>query len=164
MLSHPLHSKGRLKKLNSKFGRRYRSSSYNTYSYNLTFCHFCSCLQLFQTHINLLFKMMKLILTVTLVAAAAMASDDGTSVHGDLIKDYCAADDAGRDKILIQLEGWCLAPAVCLKWLTYQQDQGSKAPSESFIFLPMSTFLTSLPIYPIIRSIYFYAISTFLPS
>ena len=59
--------------------------------------------------------MMKLILVVTLLAAAAMASDDGTSVHGDLIKDYCAADDAGRDTILIQLEGWCLAPAVSLK-------------------------------------------------
>ena len=59
--------------------------------------------------------MMKLIFAFTLLAAAAMASDDGTSVHGDLIKDYCAADDAGRDTILIQLEGWCLAPAVSLK-------------------------------------------------
>merc|ERR1711890_142054 len=45
--------------------------------------------------------MMKFILAITLLAAAAMASDDGTSVHGDLIKDYCAADDAGRDAILV---------------------------------------------------------------
>jgi len=55
--------------------------------------------------------MMKFILAITLLAAAAMASDDGTSVHGDLIKDYCAADDAGRDAILVALEGWCLQPA-----------------------------------------------------
>ena len=59
--------------------------------------------------------MMKFILAITLLAAAAMASDDGTNVHGDLIKDYCAADDAGRDAILVALEGWCLAPAVSSK-------------------------------------------------
>ena len=59
--------------------------------------------------------MMKLILAITLLAAAAIASDDGTTVHGDLIKQYCAADDAGRDEILVKLEGWCLTPAVSSK-------------------------------------------------
>ena len=56
--------------------------------------------------------MMKLILAITLLAAATMAADDGTNVHGALIKEYCGADDAGRDAILVNLEGWCLAPAV----------------------------------------------------
>jgi len=38
----------------------------------------------------------------------AAPMDDGTDVHNTLIADYCAADDAGRDAILVQLEGWCL--------------------------------------------------------
>ena len=77
--------------------------------------YFGSSLSIFQAVINLSITMMKFILAITLLAAAAMANDDGTSVHGDLIKDYCAADDAGRDAILVALEGWCLAPAVSSK-------------------------------------------------
>ena len=69
-------------------------------------------LYLLQRVPNFCFKMMKLILAITLLAAATMAADDGTNVHGALIKEYCGADDAGRDAILVNLEGWCLAPAV----------------------------------------------------
>merc|ERR1712228_1160668 len=55
-------------------------------------------------------NMMKLILALTLLVTLSMAApmDDGTDVHNTLIADYCAADDAGRDAILVQLEGWCL--------------------------------------------------------
>ena len=54
--------------------------------------------------------MMKFILALTLLVTLSMAApmDDGTDVHNTLIADYCAADDAGRDAILVQLEGWCL--------------------------------------------------------
>merc|ERR1711874_769214 len=54
------------------------------------------------------FKMMKLVLAISLLVTLSMAADDGTDVHNTLIADYCAADDAGRDAILVQLEGWCL--------------------------------------------------------
>merc|ERR1712001_144476 len=54
------------------------------------------------------FKMMKLFLAISLLVTLSMAADDGTDVHNTLIADYCAADDAGRDAILVQLEGWCL--------------------------------------------------------
>merc|ERR1712114_167477 len=55
-------------------------------------------------------NMMKLILAISLLVTLSMAApmDDGTDVHNTLIADYCAADDAGRDAILVQLEGWCL--------------------------------------------------------
>ena len=52
--------------------------------------------------------MMKLVLAISLLVTLSMAADDGTDVHNTLIADYCAADDAGRDAILVQLEGWCL--------------------------------------------------------
>merc|ERR1712080_307690 len=56
------------------------------------------------------FIMMKLVLAMTLLVtlSAASPADDGTAVHNTLIADYCAADDAGRDAILIKLEGYCL--------------------------------------------------------
>merc|ERR1711909_258444 len=56
------------------------------------------------------FNMMKLVLAISLLVTLSMAApmDDGTDVHNTLIADYCAADDAGRDAILVQLEGWCL--------------------------------------------------------
>ena len=67
------------------------------------------------------FIMMKLILAMTLLVTISMASpaDDGTDVHNTLIADYCAADDAGRDAILVQLEGWCLPTS---KMVSYFQD------------------------------------------
>ena len=54
--------------------------------------------------------MLKLVLAMSLLVTLSMAApaDDGTDVHNTLIADYCAADDAGRDAILVQLEGWCL--------------------------------------------------------
>ena len=65
--------------------------------------------------------MMKLILAMTLLVTISVAApaDDGTDVHNTLIADYCAADDAGRDAILVQLEGWCLPTS---KMVSYFQD------------------------------------------
>merc|ERR1739844_147226 len=54
------------------------------------------------------FKMMKLVFAISFLVTLSMAADDGTDVHNTLIADYCGADDAGRDAILVQLEGWCL--------------------------------------------------------
>ena len=62
--------------------------------------------------------MMKLILAATLLVAVTMAAPG--SPKDKLIADYCAADDAGKDAILITLEGWCLSKAVSLKFFSMQ--------------------------------------------
>ena len=54
--------------------------------------------------------MMKLILAATLLVAVTMAAPG--SPKDKLIVDYCAADDAGKDAILVTLEGWCLSAGV----------------------------------------------------
>merc|ERR1711934_997935 len=59
-----------------------------------------------QSAINLSIMMMKLILALTLLVAVTIAAPG--SPHDKLIADYCAADDAGKDAILVGLEGWCL--------------------------------------------------------
>ena len=59
--------------------------------------------------------MMKLILALTLLVAVTIAAPG--SPHDKLITDYCAADDAGKDAILVNLEGWCLTAGVSLKYL-----------------------------------------------
>merc|ERR1712080_366404 len=67
-------------------------------------------LSIAHSHPPISFIMMKLILAMTLLVTFTVAApaDDGTDFHNTLIADYCAADDAGRDAILVQLEGWCL--------------------------------------------------------
>merc|ERR1712080_608150 len=62
-------------------------------------------------------------MTLLVTLSVASPADDGTAVHNTLIADYCAADDAGRDAILIKLEGYCLPTS---KMMTRQEPSVTK--------------------------------------